>query len=84
MPQSTHTLAASACHLSEWVVTVVALAPNDTRLAGALASVRVTCAGLGTHWEAVTWVAGVLALWPVVVILHNGHELEPATGQTLY
>lgn len=75
------TFAAPGSDLSERVVAAVALPPDDTRLAGTLSCLHVTGARVGAGGEAVTGVAGVTALRPVVI----GLEKQKCTGyEVLY
>lgn len=75
------TFAAPGGDLSEGVVAAVALPPDDTRLAGTLSCLHVTGARVGAGGEAVTGVAGVTALRPVVI----GLEKQKWTGnEVLY
>lgn len=66
---SIHTLAAGVGHFCKGIITSVALSPNNTRLAWALASLRITGSGTSAREKAVTGVTGVAVFGLVVVVL---------------
>lgn len=53
------------------VVAAVALPPYDSGFAGTLPCLHVTGARVGAQGEAVAGIAGVTALWPVVIRLEK-------------
>lgn len=74
------TFAAKRGDLGKGVVAAVALAADDTRLAGALPGVRIAGAAVGAVREAVTWQAGILVRRPVVILLQKpGQHVGPQT-----
>lgn len=93
-PEVTRTFAAERGDLGEGIVAAVALAADDSGLAGALARVHVAGPAVGAMWKAVTRQAGVLVRGPVVILLQTREAargtpdargcLSPGTGFRSY